>query len=78
MVSQAGLEPTMSERTQFTVGGDTNYTLLAHMVGGDGFEPSFLELQSSTLTICVTLPYLEGCTGLEPVTFGLTARRSTN
>lgn len=31
LVSEVGLEPTVAKSTGFTVRGDTNYTLLAHM-----------------------------------------------
>ena len=38
MVGQVGLEPTTALSTGFTVRGDTNYTVLTHMVWMERFE----------------------------------------
>ena len=40
MVGQVGLEPTTALSTGFTVRGDTNYTVLTHMVEPAGVEPA--------------------------------------
>ena len=38
VVGQVGLEPTTALSTGFTVRGDTNYTVLTHMVWMERFE----------------------------------------
>ena len=40
VVGQVGLEPTTALSTGFTVRGDTNYTVLTHMVEPAGIEPA--------------------------------------
>ena len=40
LVGQVGLEPTTALSTGFTVRGDTNYTVLTHMVEPAGVEPA--------------------------------------
>ena len=40
LVGQVGLEPTTTLSTGFTVRGDTNYTVLTHMVEPAGVEPA--------------------------------------
>ena len=40
LVGQVGLEPTTALSTGFTVRGDTNYTVLTHMVEPAGIEPA--------------------------------------
>ena len=40
LVGQVGLEPTTALSTGFTVRGDTNYTVLTHMVEPAGLEPA--------------------------------------
>ena len=42
LVGQVGLEPTTALSTGFTVRGDTNYTVLTHMVESAGLEPATL------------------------------------
>ena len=57
-MGQVGLEPTTALSTGFTVRGDTNYTVLTHivvivfMVGQVGLEPTMVkptDLQSAAL-----------------------------
>ena len=43
LVGQVGLEPTTALSTGFTVRGDTNYTVLTHMVEPAGVEPATLK-----------------------------------
>ena len=43
LVGQVGLEPTPALSTGFTVRGDTNYTVLTHMVEPAGVEPATLK-----------------------------------
>ena len=43
MVGQVGLEPTTTLSIGFTVRGDTNYTVLTHMVEPAGIEPATLK-----------------------------------
>ena len=43
LVGQVGLEPTTTLSTGFTVRGDTNYTVLTHMVEPAGVEPATLK-----------------------------------
>ena len=43
LVGQVGLEPTIALSTGFTVRGDTNYTVLTHMVEPAGVEPATLK-----------------------------------
>ena len=40
MVGQVGLEPIIALSTGFAVRGDTNYTVLTHMVEPAGIEPA--------------------------------------
>ena len=45
MVDQVGLKPTIALSTGFTVRGDTNYTVLNHMVEPTGLEPATTRLK---------------------------------
>ena len=43
LVGQVGLEPPTALSTGFTVRGDTNYTVLTHMVEPAGVKPATLK-----------------------------------
>ena len=78
LVGQVGLEPTTALSTGFTVRGDTNYTVLTHMVWMERFElPTNCFVGSYSILLSYIHIVVESA-GLEPATPRFSVWRSTD
>ena len=78
LVGQVGLEPTTVLSTGFTVRGDTNYTVLTHMVWMERFElPTNCFVGSYSVLLSYIHIVVESA-GLEPATPRFSVWRSTD